>query len=100
MINNARIRGIAPMKLEVEFSGTPAEFILLAEELNGDILDSRDIGDAMGVIISHTMLNDCEFDYTDSKGNSLYACITFDSFQWNAVPVDFQVNLDRLPPSP
>lgn len=100
-LSNARFVGIAPMKLILEFSGTPIQFILMAEEItaaDGGILDSRDMGDAMGVIISECMNRDMEFTY-EFQGESLIAAIEFDSFQWNSVPLDFGINLDRLPPS-
>lgn len=94
----AGFRGIAPLRIEVRFSGTPIEFILLAEEVNDGTLDSRDMGDAMGVIIEHCMINGGEFNY-EFRGETLTAELDYGNFQWEQTPMEFNINLDTLPPS-
>src|SRR5690349_13250864 len=92
-------RGIAPLRVEVRFSGTPAQLISFAEALNGDQLDSRDMGDAMGIIIEHTLLNAGVLEM-NHDGESLTADLDYGSFQWEQTPMNFDINLDSLPPSP
>lgn len=81
------------MIFKVEFSGTPEQFILLAQELSEGGLDSLDMGDAMGYFISRTMEEYYEFDVFRDEFE-LRASIVFDSFQWKTIPIDFNFSID------
>lgn len=77
------------MKLTLEWTGDEEGFIRLAEYLlseSGDNLglDSRDMGDAMGVILSETMANDSELTM-NFEGNLLTARIDYDLFDWKGL---------------
>lgn len=100
MIENARFTGKAKGVLELEFSGTPAQFILEMEALNGDIFDSRDMGDAMGFLF-HYLVTSADYELQiDRESYSLYAVLHLENFTWESVPIHFGINLDSLPPSP
>ena len=73
------------MRLELQFDGPEDELIEIAEILNDEPLDSRDLGDAMGVFIAHAMFNDSEFEFRSNQGHTLTAAIIFDSFSWEGV---------------
>lgn len=87
-------RGIAPMTFQVEFSGTPEQFIKLAWELGEGDMDSLDLGDAMGVFIAKTMDNYYEFDVIRDEFE-LHCQMVFDSFQWRDIrtPINFNTIL-------
>lgn len=81
-----KIKGIAPMRLEIDFTGTPEELIEIAEMISEEPLDSRDLGDAMGVFITHAMFNDSEFTFTHPRtGNTLMGWILYDLFKWEGI---------------
>lgn len=77
------------MALTLEWTGDEEGFIRLAEYIlaesgDGMGLDSRDMGDAMGVIISETMMNDSELTM-NFEGNLLTARIDYDLFSWEGL---------------
>lgn len=88
-------RGTAPMTFQVEFSGTPEQFILLALELSEGDMDSLDMGDAMGVFIGKTFDEYFEFEVIRDEFQ-LRSQITFDSFHWKDIrePINFDLILD------
>jgi hypothetical protein len=79
------IKGTAPMRLELGFNGDEMDFVHLVNDLamreDGVGLDSMDAGDAMGWVITQTMMNDCEL-HIEEGGFILLATISFDSFRW------------------
>jgi hypothetical protein len=60
------------------------------DAISDEGLDSQDLGDAMGWIISECFSNDCELTLKSNQGNTLTAYILFDLFKWDRV--------DQLPP--
>lgn len=76
------IKGIAPMRFHLEFTGTDEELIDIAEDMSGG-LDSHDLGDAMGFFLTHAMMNDSEFSYpSKNEGTELRGWIEYDLFEW------------------
>jgi hypothetical protein len=78
------IKGIAPMRTELEFitdCNNPEELLInIAEEISGG-LDSHDLGDAMGAFISHAQFNDSEFEIINEI-YTLRVAIVFENFEW------------------
>lgn len=88
------IKGSAPMELTLEFDGKEECLILAAIILNdGEELDSRDLGDSMGVIITSVFNDGGELDPSlvipecgnCGKRHILQASIGFDSFRWEGI---------------
>lgn len=81
------IKGTAPMRLELEFDGSDEELIQIAERIaSPDSLDSRDLGDSMGVFITHAMFNDSEFSAICNCGkHTLMVWIHYDLFKWEGI---------------
>jgi hypothetical protein len=88
------IKGTAPMKLTLEFDGKDECLIQAAIHLNeGEELDSHDWGDAMGVILTVTMMDGGDLDPSlvipECKNcgdrHILQAGIEFDNFQWEGI---------------
>lgn len=79
------------MRLRIDFKGSEKELIEIAEQILGHELESRDLGDAMGVFISEAMENDSEFT-CDHKvtGNTLMAWIEYDLFEWDGIDPNFK----------
>ncbi|MCA1806254.1 MAG: hypothetical protein LC687_00015 [Actinobacteria bacterium] len=78
------IKGTAPMRLKLEFNGTDEELVDLVDALataGGQRLDSLDLGDAMGWLITTTMANDSDFSITIGP-RTLKTTIEFDFFEW------------------
>lgn len=80
------IKGTAPMKLELEFNGTEEELIQIAEYQNEEPLDSRDLGDAMGVFLTLTMMEGGEFSCGMPGIDGLVQCtIEYELFKWEGI---------------
>jgi hypothetical protein len=80
------IKGKVPMTLTLEFEGTEEELISIAEYQNEEPLDSRDLGDAMGVFLTLTMMEGGEFTCSMPGVEGLVQCtIDTDLFQWEGV---------------
>jgi hypothetical protein len=77
------IKGTAPMRCEVKWDGTSEELIDAVEDTFGE-LDTPDLGDAMGSIITECMLNDLEISLKWGS-HTLEAAIVFDSFSWEGI---------------
>lgn len=76
------------MRLQLEWNGTPIQLIELCDELAKDGteygLDSLDLGDAMGFIITETMIDGGE--YKVIRGElELRAWIDYDLFNWEGI---------------
>lgn len=74
------------MRLKLEFDGTSEELVDIAEEIareDGDAfgLDSHDLGDAMGIFITHAMYSDSEFEMIRNE-HTLKCWIEYDLFEW------------------
>jgi hypothetical protein len=81
-----QIKGTVPMKMTLEFSGTDEELIQIAEYQNEEPLDSRDLGDAMGVFLTLCMMEGGEFSCSKPGIEGLVQCtIDFDLFQWEGI---------------
>lgn len=73
------------MRLELEWDGSEDELIEFIDFMSDEGLDSKDIGDAMGWIITETMANDCELKMKSNQGPTLVATIIFDLFEWRGI---------------
>lgn len=75
------------MQLVLEFMGTEEELIQIAEYQNQSPLDSRDLGDAMGVFLSLTMMEgDSECTFGMPGIDNLVRCaIDYDLFKWEGI---------------
>lgn len=74
------------MRMTLEFDGTEEELIQIAEYQNEEPLDSRDLGDAMGVFLSICMMEGGELTCSMPGIDSLVQCqIEFDLFNWEGI---------------
>ncbi len=81
------IKGIAPMKMELEFITdciNPDELLInIAEEMS-EGLDSHDLGDAMGFFLTHCMMENSELEII-TEVYTLRCWIDYDVFQWEGI---------------
>lgn len=79
------IKGTAPMKMTLEFSGTTEELIEIAE-YQSEGLDSHDLGDAMGYFLTECMMEGGEFTCGKPGIEGIVQCtIEYDSFSWEGI---------------
>ena len=81
-MTNETLRGTAPMKLNLRWTGTDEALVALADDLCEGGLDSLDLGDAMGFFITETMNSDMEL-HIEHESGTLDAEIVFDLFSWS-----------------
>jgi len=90
------MRGIAKKVWELETDMTPSELILFADELlqeTGDRLDSLDLGDALGAMVSIAESDEYSGNLEHGNisrwyGNGKYCILSFsyDLFKWEGIP--------------
>lgn len=79
------IKGTAPMRCELTWTGSDHDLVEMIDEMSGRSLDSVDLGDAMGWIIRQCMTSDTlEIGVQDERG-TLNAEIIFDLFEWEGI---------------
>lgn len=85
------IQCVAPVKYQIQWTGTPEDLIMLGEHLSMEIdgypMDSHDLGDSMGIFMRYISgpWGEGEFELTTDHG-ILRATQTPELFQWEGLP--------------